>query len=152
MINRIAHVGLTVTDIDVSKKFYGDILGLKYQGMMIMEGKETDILFGFKNAKAKVAYFNGSDLINTPPVELIEFVDNPAQKDKPDLHKTSISELCFYVDNIDEVYKQLSEKGVEFLSKPQFFDFTADGFGKSKAVYLKDPDGNILEFMEAMED
>ena len=32
--------------------------------------------------------------------------------------------------------------------EPQFFDFTSDGFGKSKAVYFKDNDGIILELME----
>ena len=152
MIGRIAHIGLTVSDINTSKKFYGEVLGLKFVGEMLMEGKETDILFGFKNAKAKVAYFNGSDLINTPPVELIEFVESPAQKDIPSLHKTSISELCFYVDDIDKVYTLLLEKGVKFLSEPQFFDSTTYGFGKSKAVYLKDPDGNILEFMQDIND
>ena len=150
MIDKIAHVGLTVSDIEISKKFYGEILGLKFLGMIVMEGKETDILFGFDNAKAKVAYFNGSELINTPPVELIQFTENPSIKDEPNLHKTSISELCFYVDNIDKVYTELSGKGVKFLSEPQYFDFTEYGFGKSKAVYLKDPDGNILELMESV--
>ncbi len=32
--------------------------------------------------------------------------------------------------------------------EPQLFDFTKYGFGKSKALYFKDPDGIILELME----
>ncbi|WP_246579008.1 VOC family protein [Clostridium algidicarnis] len=28
------------------------------------------------------------------------------------------SELCFYVENIDETYETLKSKGVEFLSEP----------------------------------
>lgn len=51
---------------------------------------------------------------------------------------------------MDYVYDYLKESQVEFLSEPQFFDFSKDGFGKSKAVYFKDPDGIILELIEEL--
>ena len=151
MIQQIMHVGLTVSDIDKSIKFYRDMLGLKYQGILTMEGKETDLLFGRPNSKAKVAYLNGSDEVMAPPVELIQFTDTEIKKDKADLFKTSISEICFAVKDIDKVYKHLTENGIECISAPQPFDFTKDGFGKSKAIYFKDPDGIILELMESIE-
>ncbi len=40
---------------------------------------------------------------------------------------------------------------MEFLSDPQYFDLSSQGFGKSKAVYLKDPDGIVLELMECID-
>lgn len=63
---------------------------------------------------------------------------------------TSISELCFYTDDIDAVYEKLIENNVECLSKPQYFDFSSQGFGKSKAFYFRDPDGIILEMMQPL--
>ena len=42
MVGRIYHVGLTVSDLDKSMAFYRDILGLKYQGEIMMVGEETD--------------------------------------------------------------------------------------------------------------
>ncbi len=39
MVGRIYHVGLTVSDLDRSIAFYRDILGLKYQGEIIMVAK-----------------------------------------------------------------------------------------------------------------
>ena len=42
MVGRIYHVGLTVSDLDRSIVFYRDILGLKFQGEIFMEGEETD--------------------------------------------------------------------------------------------------------------
>lgn len=148
MLKQVMHIGLTVKDIDKSIKFYKNILGLSFQSQMIMTGNETDKLFARKNCKVKVAYLNGSDEVYAPPIELIQFVSDIADTDVADLHKTSISEICFRVDDIEKVYFDLKTKGVEFISEPQFFDLTAQGFGKSKAVYFKDPDGIILELLE----
>ncbi|MEI0565963.1 VOC family protein [Brachyspira pulli] len=148
MLKEIMHVGITVTNIENSIKFYRDILGLTLKGQAIMEGKETDALFAMNNCKVKIAYLNGSDNIISPPIELLEFVNNETIKDKPQLNKISISEICFRVDNIEKVYKHLIDNNVECLSEPQEFDFTAYGFSKSKALYFKDPDGIILELME----
>ena len=53
MVGRIYHVGLTVSDLDKSIAFYRDILGLKYQGEIMMVGEETDKMFQKKNCKAK---------------------------------------------------------------------------------------------------
>ena len=80
MVGRIYHVGLTVSDLDKSMAFYRDILGLKYQGEIMMVGEETDKMFQKKNCKARVAYLNGSENIETPPVELIQFVDSKSTK------------------------------------------------------------------------
>lgn len=151
MIHEVMHIGVTVRDMDKSIAFYRDILGLKFQGELIMEGKETDLLFARKNCKVRVAYLNGSEEMIAPPVELIQFLSEPAKADAADLAKTSISEICFKVRDIDAVYKHLVAHSVECLSEPQFFDFTASGFGKSKALYFKDPDGIILELMEVVE-
>ena len=82
MIGRIYHVGLTVSDLDRSVAFYRDILGLAFQGEIFMEGKETDKMFRKSNCKARVAYLNGSKAIETPPVELIQFVDSEIHKEQ----------------------------------------------------------------------
>lgn len=151
MLKEVMHIGLTVSDMEKSIAFYRDILGLKFIGELIMEGRETDLLFARKNCKVKVAYLNGSDNIIAPPIELIQFINENAQSDASNLAKTSISEICFKVDDIDTAYKHLLDNNVECLSEPQQFDFSKFGFGKSKALYFKDPDGIILELMEVVE-
>lgn len=151
MVGHIIHVGLTVRDIDRSIEFYRDILGLSFQGEILMEGIETEKLFNMKNARVRVAYLNGSKEIFAPPIELLQFLSGDVKANKADLNKISISEVCFQVDDIEKIYKELKEKGVEFLSEPQSFDFSSQGFGKSIAVYFKDPDGIILELIEEVE-
>ena len=150
MVGRIYHVGLTVSDLDRSIAFYRDILGLAFQGEIFMDGEETDKMFRRANCKARVAYLNGSKAVEAPPVELIQFVDSEIHKTPSDLFATSISEVCFYTDNIDSVYKHLVDHNVECLSEPQYFDFRSDGFGESRAFYFRDPDGIILEMMQPL--
>lgn len=151
MLNRIVHVGLTVTNIEKSIAFYRDVLGLEFQGQMIMEGDSTEKLFGMSPCKVKVAYLIGNEKMNMPTIELIQFETQLKEEPEIRLNKTSISEVCFCVSNIEEVYSQLKERGVEFLSPPQYFDLSSQGFGRSKAVYFRDPDGIILELMETIE-
>ena len=103
MVGRIYHVGLSVSDLDRSIAFYRDILGLEFQGEIFMEGEETDKMFRKENCKARVAYLNGSKTLEAPPVELIQFVGSKIHKEQSDLFTTSISEVCFYTDNIDEL-------------------------------------------------
>lgn len=148
MIREVMHIGITVSNMEKSIHFYKDILGLTFKGEAMMEGKETDLLFNMKGVKVKIAYLNGSDNIIAPPIELLQFINEEAKKDTPQLNKISISEICFRVENIDEMYKHLIKNNVECLSEPQYFNFENYGFGKSKALYFRDPDGIILELIE----
>lgn len=148
MISNVLHIGLTVKDLDRSAAFYRDVLGLSFQGELMMEGQETDRLFGREGTKARVAYFRSSETVSTPPVELIQFIPSDIKETPSDLFQTSISEICFQTDCIWQEYERMKALGVEFLSQPQEFDFTAYGFGKSLALYFKDPDGIILELIQ----
>lgn len=150
MIKEVIHIGITVRDIEESILFYRDILGLSLVGRMTMKDESTDILFQRKNCEVKLAYLNGSDILTAPPIELLEFVGEEERKNVS-LTNISISEICFRVEDIEAVYLDLQEKGVEFLSAPQYFDFIEQGFGRSKAVYFRDCNGIILELMECIE-
>lgn len=153
MLKNIMHIGVTVSDMDRSIAFYRDVLGLRWVGELTMQDKATDRLFARQGVKARVAYLQGTDEIAGPPVELICFCDEAGkdQKKAPaELTRVGISEICFEVADIDAVYQRLIQSGVQCLSEPQFFDFSADGFSRSKAIYFRDPDGIILELMQPL--
>ncbi|MDY2777022.1 MAG: VOC family protein [Collinsella sp.] len=143
-IQGVAHIGLTVTDVEKSIGFYRDVLGLELVGRISMEGPNADELFGAKGCRAKIAYMSTGQ--GQPPLELIEFEGRgPDLGRAPGLFAPSISEVCLYSDDIWSEYRRLVELGVEFLSEPKEFDFTSQGFSKTTAVYLRDPDGVIIE-------
>ncbi len=147
MLTSVAHIGLTVSNLDRAVAFYRDVLGLAYVGEMTMDGEETARLFQRQGCTARVAYLR-TESPTAPLVELIQFTDHAAVQGVPSLFQTSISELCFQVEDIDKEYERLQSLGVTFLSEPQTFDSTAYGFGKSRAVYFYDEDKNVLELIE----
>lgn len=149
MFTSVAHIGLTVSDLDRSVAFYRDILGMTLLGEMQMNGPESTQLFQREGCSARVAYLKTADP-GAPLTELIQFTDQPAVPGRPDLFTTSISELCFSVADIDAEYRRLLALGVDFLSPPQTFDSRDYGFGVSRAVYFRDPDGNILELIQPL--
>ena len=151
MLGKIYHVGLTVSDMNGSINFYKNVLGLKFIGELLMEGPETEALFKRANCRVRVAYLTSAETIETPPLELIEFLDEQQIVHRSELHIPSISEVCFQVKDIEAFYQHLLVHHVECLSEPQEFDFTLYGFGKSKAFYFRDPNGIILEVMEAIQ-
>ena len=115
MVGRIYHVGLTVSDLDHSIAFYRDILGLEFQGEILMEGEETDKMFRKENCKARVAYLNGSKALEAPPVELIQFVDSKIHKEQSDLFTTSISEVSMIPWSTFDGFNLNLQKGYDYL-------------------------------------
>lgn len=149
MLDQIAHVGLTIKDMNATIKFYQDILGLTLSGDMTMEGPAVSILTQIPDAKLRVVYFQSSQSIHTVPIELIEFIGDHYESSPYDtLNHVGLSEVCFLTQNIDETYHMLKQKGVKFLSEPQYFDLSDQGYGKSKVVYFYDNNGIVLELME----
>lgn len=151
MLKEVVHIGLTVRNLEDSVRFYKGTLGLKETGRLHMEGKETDILFNIEGCRADICYLKGNEHIMCPPIELIDIVSDIEDKNhnfEVTMKDIRVSEICFKVDDIDEEYKRLKALGVEFLSEPQSFDFSEAGYGRSKAVYLRDNDGNVLELIE----
>lgn len=150
MIKTVAHIGLSVKNLERSIEFYRDILGLHYKGQMEMEGPSSDELFQKKNIQAKVAYLSYSKDPAPADIELIEFTSDTLTERKSSLFESSISELCFDVEDIYKFYDYLLDKNVKTMSSPQEFDSSKWGFGKSKAFYFYDPDGIILEAIQSL--
>ncbi|MCI0607409.1 VOC family protein [bacterium] len=120
------HIGLNVTDLDRSKKFYRDVFGFE----ILRESREDGRRFAFLGI--------GSRTVLT----LWQQSQSPErfEKEKPGLHH-----LSFQVDSIEEVKvieRKLREMQVLFL----YDGIVAHLEGsKSGGVFFHDPDGIRLE-------
>ena len=135
MLVKIDHIAINVFNIEKAEKFYVEKLGL--------ELKEVEIV---DPAKVKVAFMP----IGDTDVELVA----PSSKDSP-LNKSlktkgpCIDHICFEVDDLDEVIKSLSSKGVKLVNeKPK------PGARNTRIVFL-DPascGGISIELAEKIRD
>ncbi len=149
MLGSVAHIGITVRDMDKAIHFYRDVLGLKLIGDITFAGEEADILIGESNVKLRAVYLRSQEDRKSPPIELLHFVE-PVAKGEPyaGVANPGITEVAFWVKDIEQTYKELREKGVRFYSAPQLFE--TDEY-KIKAVYFRDPDGTTLELLQNVE-
>lgn len=129
-IDGLAHIGVFVTDLDRSKKFYEDILEFDtlWECQIPDNGEILDVAF-VKNGNL-----------------MLELIKKPGAPAKP----AGITDhIAIHVDDIEEQKKKLEEKGVKFetaevVSGPMVFENGA------KWITFHGPDGETLELNEVL--
>ena len=140
MITGINHVGLSVTNLDRSIKFYRDAFHLEVIAEQPFSGGLYEQIMGLPGTSGRAALMKNGSL----QLELFEFC-SPQPKSRERLrsvHEYGISHFCVEVVDIEEEYDRLKRYGVSFHCAP--LDFR----GEAKATYGRDPDGNIFELWE----
>ena len=142
MIKDVRHVGIIVSDMEKSLKFYRDLLGLKVKSLVDEEGEFLDNMLAHENVKNKVAKLyakNGNALI-----ELIDSRSYANKKDR-DFFTIGASHFALTVDDLEKTYDYLVKNGVKFTAPPQQ---TPDRF--AKVTFCEDPDGTPIELVEVI--
>lgn len=139
------HTGFVVSDMGRALEFYRDVLGLRVQRDMVLEGDIVTQLTGFENAKVHVIYL-GNDLKHA--VELVQFLE-PAVTPwtRPPRNRVGTAHLGLIVEDLDSIYEDLSGRGYEFVNPPALRPDAVYPWAR-KVCYVYDPDGNMLELLE----
>ena len=140
------HTGFVVRDMDRSLAFYRDLLGLKEERNVTLEGELISQLVGYPDARLHIVYLGTGDMRHA--VELIQYL-NPTGEggSPPERNAVGTAHLGMIVDDLDSFYSELSAKGMKFVNPP-FVRPDAEYPWARKACYLQDPDGNWLELIE----
>lgn len=142
---RIHHISYTVSDLDRSISFYRDVLGFKF--VHEVERRDLpayDVLMGHKNIVVRVAAFELPGVKLT--IELMQFIHPKPIARAQDFSYVATSHVAYLVDDLDAEYRRLKALGCDSLSAPT--EIHRDGRYVGKAVFLKDPDGILIEPME----
>lgn len=127
-VKSLDHLVLTVKNIDVTVKFYQEILGMEHR--WFHASGDSSI--------TRHALRFGTQKINLH--ERGKEFEPKAQHVQP-----GSGDLCFLVeDNVDDVLKRLLEKEITVLEGGQVVGRTG-AQGKLRSVYIRDPDGNLIE-------
>jgi glyoxylase I family protein len=145
MIERIFHFNINTTDINRAVDFY-QLLGFRVmldfrEGMASQEMADA---FGMPKASCKGVHLRIGDAADATRIDLLEFTDPPPEgKPYPHLYHTGIGRMCLKTTDIQQDYRDLSAKGIKFLTEPKKLPGTSVSI-----VCFKDPDGTFLELFE----
>lgn len=144
MMQKMNHIGISVANLDRSLEFYRDLLGMEVVVQKTFAGELYETIMALEGSTGKVALLKAAEM----QVELFEFT-HPSPKagdaDRP-VCDHGITHFCLEVADIEREYERLKTAGVRFHCPP------LDFWGKAKATYGRDPDGNVFELLQLTQD
>jgi catechol 2,3-dioxygenase-like lactoylglutathione lyase family enzyme len=140
-IRRLAHVGLCVTDLERSTRFYCQALGFLRAKTTNLIGPPFEPLFGVETLEAKMRYLLRDDI----RLELLEFTaPAPRIEDGPiPLYRQGLAHLCFKVDDVDESAAAVERFGGTVYPESRVTKEFDDHFIDN--LMCADPDGTPVE-------
>lgn len=148
MITGLHHGNIVVSDLERSKRFYTELLGLRVAMETEIDEREFARGVGIPGTKVRAVFFA---VTNTPTlIEMFQYVGPHKSRPRSGDALPSdlgIGHLAFQVEDIDSVYKKLSEKNIPFVSTPVRIPETHKDVGNVRFCYFKDPDGTLLELI-----
>ena len=125
-IDRLYHLVLTVADIDRTVSFYRDVLGMK--ATVFGDGR-TALTFG----RAKINLHQAGHELTPNAVHAV----------------AGSADLCFITeDPLDGVLAELAEHGIPVTEGPVQ---RTGAVGTLRSVYVRDPDGNLIEISNQLD-
>lgn len=120
---KFLHAMIRVKDIEKSKDFYKNLLGLKPTHTIELED-------------SKLHYFSDGNF----EIELTENFETPNNGYE---NGTAFGHFAFECNDLDEFSQKMSKMGYKYLWEPFFMKEI-----NTRIAFLKDPDGNEIELIE----
>jgi catechol 2,3-dioxygenase-like lactoylglutathione lyase family enzyme len=139
------HVGLTVSDLEQSIRFYRDLLGLGVRERDEIAGGPIESITGVAGGRVRIAdldFGGGSTL------ELTQYLAPPGGAVHPRPVDAGHVHVGIEVDDIEAVYARLMTAGVVTRSKPTALVDAGPFWSGAKVVHALDPDGVTVELVE----
>ncbi|MDQ2919316.1 MAG: VOC family protein [Verrucomicrobiota bacterium] len=137
------HTGFTVSDLERSLVFWRDVLGFELSHRAHQKGTLAREITGVEGAEILLA------VLKAPghKIELLQYLAPPERK-KVELRPcdAGAAHIALMVDDLDAVLKRIAEAGWVAAGQPQSLT-TGPNAGR-RVVYVRDPDGMTIEFMQ----
>jgi len=130
-IKHIDHIGIAVKSIEEGKRFFTDILGLKFEKTEIIEEQKVKTGF-FPIADSELELLESTE----PDGPVAKFIEARGQ---------GVQHIAFRVENLDEALAELKEKGVRLIDQEP-----RKGAGGARIAFIhpKETSGVLVELCE----
>ena len=142
MAIHVRHSGIVTDDLESSLKFYGDFLGFTEIRRMEEHNPFIATVLGLEGVD--VTTIKMSDP-GGGQIELLHFKSHPKEKGEREINDIGISHVAFTVDNVNQLYENLQNSGVPFISSPRLSED-----GGATVAFCSAPEGTFIELVELM--
>ena len=139
---RLSHLGICVSDVEASLRFYRDALGFEVKSELEVKGEPSDTLLRLRDVALRAVYLRRDGLT----IELLHYASPGHVGDgKPRaMNALGLTHLSLRVDDLDAIAADLSARGFALLDdtrvdSPQL---------RARAIFATDPDGTLIELVE----
>jgi catechol 2,3-dioxygenase-like lactoylglutathione lyase family enzyme len=146
MINGLHHTAIATHDIDRIVDFYVGLFGFEVvsRGGWDVGNEAIDALVGLPRSAAKTAMLQVGNCF----LEVFEYLSPRGAGRDPDypVCDTGITHIGLNVTDLDAEYARLTAAGMRFHAPP----LSPGRQAPLRAVYGRDPDGNVIELLEVL--
>ena len=139
------HTGITVSNLERSLEFWQNVLGFEFSHRAHQTSEMASEITGVPGAEIKLA------VVKAPSghkIELLEYLAPADRKKDVNLRPCDVGHVhvALTVENLDAILEKIAAAGWKAAGKPQTLTIGPNA-GK-RVVYVRDPDGTTIEFME----
>jgi len=138
------HTGITVSDIERSLVFWRDVLGFELSHRAHQKGELAEQITGVIGAEILIA------VVKAPghKIELLEYRAPENRKRQDQLRPCDLGavHIALTVEDLDDLLKTIAASGWKAAGEPQ--TLTVGPNAGKRVIYVRDPDGTTIEFME----
>ena len=141
----VAHVGITVADMERSLAFYSELLDAEVILDTHLSSEGLSRAVAVPDARLHVVLLQLGNTV----IELIDYDSQTGQRILADNSHPGAMHVALEVSDIDATYKDLIERGVEFNAPPHTLtDADGPGVDGLRIAYFRDPDGVQIELLQ----
>jgi len=139
------HTGITVSSLERSLTFWRDVLGFEYSHTAHQTGEMAEEITGVKGAELKLAVVKAP---NGHKIELLEYLAPADRRKDASLRPCDVGHVhvALVVENLEPLLQRVAASGWKAAGKPQ--TLTKGPNAGKRVIYVRDPDGTTIEFME----
>ena len=142
------HTGITVSNLERSLEFWQNVLGFEFSHRAHQTSEMASEITGVAGAEIKLAVVKAP---NGHKIELLEYLAPADRKKNASLRPCDVGHvhIALTVENLEPLLQNIAASGWKAAGKPR--TLTAGPNAGKRVVYVHDPDGTTIEFMQLEE-